>query len=165
MKMRWSSMISAFYSTVGVKQIENRPVWLNTILKMKKNIIISFTITRFSFPLQSAAHACVCVCVLHSRKDTLLLVSSSSQCCSGLVSCIYLKVVQRVLEPRLSVQVSDLQDAAHLHAQQWTLWSLHHCPCSTRWVGLYLQWSVASHDIIYIAGGSEMAYQCQMINR
>lgn len=61
MKMRWSSMISAFYLTVGVKQIENRPISLNTILKMKKNTIISFTSQYFLFPLKSAAHACVCV--------------------------------------------------------------------------------------------------------
>lgn len=54
-------MISAFYLTVGVKQIENRPISLNTILKMKKNTIISFTSQYFLFPLKSAAHACVCV--------------------------------------------------------------------------------------------------------
>lgn len=34
----------------------------------------------------------------------------------------------------VSEQVSDLQDAAHLHAQPRALWSLHHCPCPTRWV-------------------------------
>lgn len=48
-------------------------------------------------------------------KEALLLVSSSSQCCSGLASCVYLKAGQP--ERSSFCSVSDLQDAARLHAQ------------------------------------------------
>lgn len=49
---------------------------------------------KVAFCLQSCVCA-ACLCALHPWKDALLPVSSSSQCCSGLASCIYLKALQR----------------------------------------------------------------------
>lgn len=119
-------------------------VWPKWLLTLNLSLKITFSVMNsFICPLSDIGR--------HPREDGSVPVSSSTQCCSGLVSSIYLKVVQahthtlgergretqRVQEPRESgVQASDLQDAAHLHAQQWALWSLHHCPCSTRWVGI-----------------------------